>query len=168
MRMMIKKLPFFLLVDLVFVAVLLLFGYVTFVLSFQMALLSSAFIVWSSYRGYKKLVDQTVPNEMTHYRDSIDKLDDPFDLYSEDETSSEEDLTLKKVKSQHLKNTLKTKSGFLSVMRLSAYLFLILSLFWLNNHGNFNIPGYLLGLGAGILLMIWLQQSSKSHLGDQS
>lgn len=160
--MMIKKLQLFLLADLIFVALLLLFGYVTFVLSFEMALLSSTFIVWSSYRGYKKLVDQTVPNDMTHYRDTIDKLDDPHDLYSEDEEPQDVELKLEKVKPQHLKNTWNTKSGFLSVMRLSAYLFLILSLFWLNNHGNFNIPGFLLGLGVGIILAIWLQQDAKA------
>ena len=157
MRMMIRKIRLFILINVVLAALLIAFGYAIFVLNLEIALIASMLIIWSSFRGYKKLVDNAAPNDMTHYRDTVDKLDDPFDLYSEDEAGDEENLSLKKIKPQHLKNTLKTKSGFFSLLRLGAYIYLILALFSLNNHGNFHIPGFLLGLGLGVMLVIWLQ-----------
>jgi len=156
MKMSIKKLIFiFIIVDL-FVLVFSFFQDKNFLLSSQAGFFSSLFVTLASYVGYKKLVEHKVsigdiPKEE---RDELDKLDDKFDLYSEDEEIKDVDFKevvamerakIKGVKSS-IKNTQKSFFAVISPLRLFAYLFLVASFLYLNTHHLLDIFGFLLGI----------------------
>ncbi len=142
----------------------------TFFLNFQIAFLSSVLILLGSTYSYKRLVDSRVASEdRPDDTDLVDKLDDPFDLYSE-EISSEpmdaEDLDLKTVvqeekkrlkeNKQTLKNTAKSTPALVSIFRVVPYLFLVLGFIGLNNNGLLSLVPFLVGLGVGVVVGLFM------------
>ncbi len=84
----------------------------------------------------------------------MDKVDDPFDLYSEEIVDSEKDL-VDVVKEERAKvtslkatatNLSKTVGGAFSPFRLGSYLFLFLAFLYLVNNQLFYIWAYVSGL----------------------
>ena len=112
----------------------------TFLLNFQIAFLASVLIMLGSTYSYKRLVESRVASEdRPDDTDLVDKLDDPFDLYSEEITTSaleQEDVDLKSVVQEEkkrlkgqkntLKNTVKSTPALISIFRVGPYLFLVL------------------------------------------
>ncbi len=142
----------------------------TFFLNFQIAFLSSVLILLGSTYSYKRLVENRVASEdRPDDTDLVDKLDDPFDLYSE-EISSEpmdaEDLDLKTVvqeekkrlkeNKQTLKNTAKSTPALVSIFRVVPYLFLVLGFIGLNNNGLLSLVPFLVGLGVGVIVGLFM------------
>ncbi len=142
----------------------------TFFLNFQIAFLSSVLILLGSTYSYKRLVENRVASEdRPDDTDLVDKLDDPFDLYSE-EISSEpmdaEDLDLKTVvqeekkrlkeNKQTLKNTAKSTPALVSIFRVVPYLFLVLGFIGLNNNGLLSLVPFLVGLGVGVVVGLFM------------
>jgi len=136
-----------------------------FFINFQIAFISSALILLGSTYSYKRLVDRRVASEeRPDDVDLVERIDDPFDLYSEeitmDNASADEEVDIKalvkeekkRIKVQNVKNTAKSTPALLSLFRLVPYLFLVLGFIALKNNGLLSLIPYLIGLGVGILL----------------
>ena len=146
-----------------------LYSYLFFI-NFQIAFLSSVLILLGSTYSYKRLVDRRVASEdRPDDTDLIDKLDDPYDLYSEEITSEAmqaEEVDLKTVvkeekqrlkeNKQTLKNTAKSTPALVSIFRVVPYLFLVLGFIGLNNNGLLSLVPFLVGLGAGIIVGLFM------------
>jgi hypothetical protein len=89
-------------------------------------------------------------------KDSIDMMDDPYDLYEEERESEITDIKemikeeKARQKSNVIENTTKNASAMVSIYRLIPYAFLILGFVGLENSHALKIIPYLLGLAAGI------------------
>jgi len=144
-----------------------------FFINFQIAFLASVLILLGSTYSYKRLVDSRVASEdRPDDTDLVDKLDDPFDLYSE-EISSEpmaaEELDLKTVvqeekkrlkeNKQTVKNTAKSAPALVSIFRVVPYLFLVLGFIGLNNNGLLSLVPFLVGLGFGVVVGLLMGKS---------
>lgn len=154
----------FVCIDIAFIAISLIFFNTNFLLNNQVAFFCSLFITLASFLGYKKSITQRVDEAdksmiSENDRDSIDEIEDPYDLYSDDIVNYEEkELTpneiktiiqdeKKRIKRNSFKNMFTTGGGYISIYRISGYVLLVLCFFILNNHGIFNPIGFLLGLG---------------------
>ncbi len=156
---MIKKFAkVFLIVDFGVILFCLLQGNTIWLLNTQVAFVSSLLITIGSYLGYKRNIEKRVVNHQVDMDepDAIDKIDDPFDLYTEykiddKELTKEEvkDIFLEekdKLKNQNtIKNTFQSIGGASSVYRLIGYGFLVTGFFYLNNNNLLEPISYLIG-----------------------
>ena len=169
MRMRVKRTIRLFILSEVAIFALWLYSY-AFFLNFQIAFLSSVLILLGSTYSYKRLVERRVDSEdRPDDTDLIDKIDDPFDLYSE-EISSEamdvEELDLKTVvkeekkrlkeNKQTIKNTAKSAPALVSIFRVVPYIFLVLGFIGLNNNELLSLLPFLTGLGAGIVVGLFM------------
>jgi hypothetical protein len=129
----------------------------------QIGFFTAALVILGSFLGYKRMVDQGVANQVAFYeRDELDKIDDPYDLYDDEEPKPVEDdasfkevvveekLRLKK-KTSALKAVRKGARGTLSLFRIFAYALLVLGFFHLLHKAYFEPIAYLIGITLGIL-----------------
>lgn len=130
----------------------------------QVAFLSAFLILLGSMYSYRRLVQRSLENDTAvHQGDLVDNIDDPYDLYSEDEPSDEADdgRSLKAVikdekarlKSNKatVKNVSKATPALLSIYRLVPYGLLVLGFIALKNNGILLLWYFLPGLAAGIV-----------------
>lgn len=160
---MIKKFAkIFLIIDFGLIIFCVLSNNYVWLLNTQVAFISSMIISIATFLSYQRNVSKrldgvTVEKELRDDRDKIDEIDDPFDLYSEDEISDKTDFTAEeikqiikeekaKVKQNTLKNTFTGATGFISIYRIIGYAVLIFGFFALNNNGLFHTISYLVGL----------------------
>ena len=128
-------------VDLLLLITSVVFGGKIWVYNTQVGFISATLIMVASVVSYRRMVNTRVEHgivTMDDSKDVIDKLEDPYDLYSEDivEEKTEEDLVevvkeeRKKLKQNRrsLTQTLKDTKAALSVYRLGSYALLILGL----------------------------------------
>ncbi len=133
-------------------------------LNTQVAFVSTLLITIASFLSYRKNIKARISNldlsneqVLKEDRDKIDEIDDPFDLYSENEEVLEEDLSPEKikeilkeekakVKNNYFKNTIFSASGFLSIYRILAYAILVFSFFALNNNNIFLAIPFIVGI----------------------
>ncbi len=126
------------------------------IINSQLSFTSSLLVTLASYYSYKKVIEKRVAQESESYddRDEVDKLEDPFDLYSEEVVDKEKDL-VEVVKEERAKvtslkqtatNLSKTIGGAFSPFRLGSYLFLFLAFLYLVNNQLFTIWAYVSGL----------------------
>ena len=143
-------------------------------ISFLVALLSSMFIVMGSLYAYRNMIQSRIGDiDLEDIKDSIDMLDDPYDLYEEERSNEVADIKAMikeekaRQKSNIIHNTTKNASAMVSVYRLIPYAFLILGFIALNNSHELSILLYLVGLAVGIPLgymigkKIFISQSSE-------
>lgn len=134
-------------------------------LNAQVAFIASLFITITSFFSYKRniqnrlsTVDYSKQDYSSEQRDKIDEIDDPYDLYSQNEEIPEDELTTEKIKEiindekskvkrNSLKNTIFSAGGFLSIYRVLGYGLLVFSFFALNNNNLFLPIAFLIGLG---------------------
>lgn len=148
-----------------------LYSFVYFI-NFQVAFLASVLILLGSTYSYKRLVERRVASEeRPDDTDLIDKIDDPFDLYSETvvSESTTEDVDLRAVvkeekkrlkeQKQTLKNTAKSTPALISMFRVVPYLFLVLGFIGLKNNELLALVPFLVGLGAGIVMGLFMGRS---------
>ncbi|MCF6245323.1 MAG: PspA/IM30 family protein [Sulfurovum sp.] len=156
------------------VLVIVFFFKTTYLSSFEIGFFSSALVMGASLLAYRRMVDTRVEHNIITLDDSkdvIDKLEDPYDLYSEEVIEVEKPLVevvkeeRKKVKanSRSLYETLKDTKAALSVYRLAAYAVLILGFLYLNRHGLLHIPSYILALGMPPIVIVILLLKEKEH-----
>lgn len=134
------------------------------VLNTQVAFVGSLFITLASFISYRKNILRRVANFQSEEinlkvndRDKIDEIDDPYDLYSENEELKEEELTSQKikeiikeektkVKKNSFKNALFSASAFISIYRVMGYVVLLIGFFALNNSNKLLPIPFLIGL----------------------
>ena len=167
-------------VDLLLLAASLLFDDAHWAYNTQVGFISSALVMAASVISYRRMVNTRVEHgivTMDDSKDVIDKLEDPYDLYSEDvvEEAPEEDLaTVVKEEKKKLKEnkrslgqTLKDTKAALSIYRLAAYGVLILGFMYLNRQGLLHIPSYLLSLSLPpMIIVIMLVTQKENHSQD--
>ncbi|MDF1881009.1 hypothetical protein JHD50_06775 [Sulfurimonas sp. MAG313] len=170
----------FVLVNFILAGVLFVQGYWYWLINFELAALSSALVIFGSFHGYRQMIQRRLDVGESAEDSLMQKLEDPYDLYDEDEQAlvkenPEEDLLsvvkeekkrLKKDK-QTLKKTVKSASGILSPLRFIPYAVLILSFIGLNNNHILDIPAFLVGLSVGIISAVllgkkWLSLSASN------
>lgn len=140
----------------------------------QIGFVSASLIMFASMRSYRRMIDARVEHNIITIDDSkdvIDKLEDPYDLYSEEVMEATEEKDLKEVvkeERQKLKasrrslgQTLKDTKAALSVYRLGAYIILILGFLYLNRHDLLHIPSYLLALALPMFTVVYVLMSEK-------
>ena len=167
-------------VDLLLLITSVVFGGKIWVYNTQVGFISATLIMVASVVSYRRMVNTRVEHgivTMDDSKDVIDKLEDPYDLYSEDivEEKTEEDLVevvkeeRKKLKQNRrsLGQTLKDTKAALSVYRLGSYALLILGFMYLNRHGLLHIPSYLLALSLPpMIIVIILVTTKENHSQD--
>jgi len=176
----IKILKVLLFVDLLLLIVSVVFGGKVWIYNTQVGFISATLIMIASVISYRRMVNARVEHgiiTMDDSKDVIDKLEDPYDLYSEEVTEEkpEEDLVevvkeeRKKLKQNRrsLGQTLKDTKAALSIYRLGAYAVLILGFMYLNRHELLHIPSYLLALSLPpMIIVIMLVTAKENHSQD--
>jgi len=146
-------------------------------LTMQIGFISATLIMLGSMISYRRMINTRIEHNIISIDDSkdiIDTLEDPYDVYSEEEiihnpdadlleTVKEERAKLKANK-RSLIEILKDSKASLSAYRLLAYVFLILGFLYLNRHNLLDIPSYLLALGLvpSIIVILLLKAKNKS------
>ena len=145
-----------------------LFGGEALILNTQIGFLSATLVMLGSMVSYRRMVDARVEHEIITTdidKDVIDKLEDPYDLYSEGiEEEPQKDLssTIKEEKARLKQNrrslfeVLRDTKAALSIYRIGAYGLLILGFLYLNRHGILQILPYLLSLSLPIVIIVSL------------
>jgi len=135
----------------------------TFYINFQIAFLSSLFVILGSSFAYKKMINNQVDSKMVdEKRDLLDEIEDPHELY-DDEPINEapvEELDLKeivkeeraKIKTFSMDSAKHGARGSVSLFRLAPYLFLVLGFIALKNNELLDIAIYLPSLFVGIVV----------------
>jgi hypothetical protein len=125
--------------------------------SFLVAMLSSMLIVAGSLYSYRNMIQSRVENsEIDDFKDAIDEMDDPYDLYEEEREQEIADIkqVIKEEKARQksniIKNTTQNASAMVSLYRLLPYAFLILGFIALKNSHALSILPYLVGLAVGM------------------
>jgi len=172
-----------LIVDAAMVLLCLALGKPMWLLSTQIGFWSSTLVLGASMRSYKNMVynrlaDGTVV--LDDDRDMLDKMEDPYDLYGEDEQSvsieSADDIrhAIKEEK-EHMKRnrrsafeTLKDSRASMSLYRLGSYLLLFLGFFYLSSNQLLHIPSYLIALSLPIVIIVTLLLSSDEGTHEES
>lgn len=125
--------------------------------SFLVAMISSMLIVTGSLYSYRNMIQSRVGDvDVEDVKDSIDMMDDPYDLYEEEREQEITDIKQMikeekaRQKSNIIENTTKNASAMVSVYRLIPYAFLILGFIGLENSHSLEIFPYLVGLAVGM------------------
>ena len=160
-------------VDVILIFIIVIFFDIKYLYALEIGFVSSSLVMFASLAAYKRMVDTRVEHNIITLDDSkdvIDKLEDPYDLYSKDVVEEEKDLVevvkdeRKKLKdSRSLYQILKDTKAALSVYRLGAYAVLILGFLYLNRQGLLHIPTYIVALGLPpiIIVFILIQEKDK-------
>jgi len=124
-------------------------------LNIIVAFVSSSLVVLASFKNYQDMVYKrlSLQDEVAEIdnRDVIDKLEDPYNLYDEEEISQDLDLkeTIKKEKElakknrRPLKEVAKDSAKAFSFIRIFAYALLVAGFFYLLNNQILNLKYYL-------------------------
>lgn len=154
----IKKTVFFIVLLHVPIALLLVISTSVFA-SFEIAMLSSAMITMGSLYAYRNMIRSKVGEvDLEDHKDSIDMMDDPYDLYEDEREGEIADIkemikAEKKLQKQDtMKNTVKNISAMVSVYRLVPYAFFTLGFIVLQNNHMMQLLAYLIGLAYGIII----------------
>lgn len=134
----------------------LLFESTFFVLNAELAWLAAILIIYTSYRGYKSYVMKNVDAEqLMHQRDILEQIEDPYELYDDEEKNhevAESEIDEKKaLKKESFKKMKKSMPGHLSKGRVFAYLFLVFAFIGLQNNHTLSVAGFLSGLTLGLI-----------------
>lgn len=173
---MIKKfLKLFLIIDFGVIFFCLLQDNMIWLINTQSAFFTSIIITFGSYLGYKRNIQRRIGNTQVDedQPDTIDKIEDPYDLYSE--LNEKEDFTKEEIKEiiseekkklrspkATLKNTLFSAGGFASLYRVFGYILLVGAFFYLNNNNLFSAIPFLFGLFIVPLVTIIFSFMNKS------
>jgi len=132
-----------------------------FFINFEVAWFSAFLIMLGSMYSYQNLVNKRIADyEADMDLDAIDKIDDPYDLYSEnpiDNEENEKDIreVVKEEKARLKANKINgIKAGApatISIFRLLPYLFLGIGFIGLKNNELLELTPYLVGIGVGII-----------------
>lgn len=169
----------FLAVDLLLLVISIIFFDMKILYNTQIGYISSTLVMLASILSYRRMVNARVEHNiitMDDSKDVIDKLEDPYDLYSEEvaeEETKDFSQTLKEEKKKLKENrrtvyqTIKDTKAALSIYRLGAYAILILGFLYLNRQGLLHIPSYIISLGLPSIILVWvLLREKENHSQD--
>jgi len=144
----------------------------------QIGFFTSALVIAASMASYRRMIEKrleygAVPIE--DERDKLDKIDDPYDLYSDEVIPEEKELSREefvevvneekakqKANRRSISEVIKDTRAFLSFYRIGAYGLLILGFFYLNRNDFLHIPSYFFALSVPpVIVVIMLMRESK-------
>lgn len=167
--------------DILLIAVSLIFFDIKVLWNTQIGFISATLVMIASMISYRRMVNARVEHNvitMDDSKDVIDKLEDPYDLYSEevkdDENDEKEFAEVVKEEKKKLKENkrtlfqvLKDTKAALSIYRLGAYGVLILGFLYLNRHGLLHISSYIVALGLPpVIIVTILIKNKENHSQD--
>jgi Ca2+/Na+ antiporter len=156
-KSLLKIIKIIFVVDAILVVSLFILADTIHVINTQFAFFSSLLVTMASYVSYKKQVQKRSQDYIeADDRDELDKLDDPYELYSDDEINEEpieDSQKIKeiineekaKAKKNSIKNTVKSLPSYLSMYRLVGYVILVVGFFYLVRHDQLHTVSYLAG-----------------------
>ncbi len=117
---------------------------INFLLNSQVAFLSALFVILMSFLSYMKNINKQIKflGDLVDNRDFIDELDDPYELYEEEEGEKKKSSKAK----ISMKNLSKSKGAVFSVFRIIGYIALITGFMILVKLHIFLILPYILGI----------------------
>lgn len=142
------------------------FGEEHWLINSQVGFITSSFVMLGSMLSYRSMVEGrlnvgAIPDDG---RDTLDKLEDPYELYDEEQVKNDKDKTLVEVVKEERENlkknrrslwqTTKDAKASLSFYRLGAYGLLVFGFFYLNSTEFLDIPIYLLSLGLPSIISV--------------
>ena len=151
-----------LIVDIGIVIFCLLSGERAWLINSQIAFITSSLIMFASIISYRNMVKSRIDAGLIiaeDNRDTIEKIEDPYDLYDESKETSMQEI-IKEEKETTKKNrrsiwqVTKDSKAALSFYRLGAYALLILGFFYLNNNKILNISFYLYSLALPPIIIV--------------
>ena len=165
-------------VDLIIALLLYFLGAEHWLVNSQVAFISSSLVMLGSMQSYKNMVKQRLVGVTSvsdqDERDTLDKLEDPYDLF-DDEKKEDEEKTLAEVVKEERANLKKNRRSIIqttkdakpafSFYRLGAYGLLVLGFFYLNNNHLLKLIPYLsfLILPMIIIVVILIREFDKNH-----
>ncbi len=177
MKMMIKIFAkVFIVIEIAVIVFCLLQGNMIWLLNTQIAFFSSLIITIGAFLGYKNNIKSRIEKQQIDLSDpdKIDKIEDPFDLYSDDPINydeiSKEDAKViiqeekKRVKQHTFKNFFSSFTAASSIYRIVGYIGLVVGFFFLVNNKLFNTYAYMFGLiivPAGALVISFILRSKE-------
>ena len=144
----------FILVDIVVVIICLMFNDNNWLINSQISFITSLIITVGTYFSYKNNVQKNIQNNIIpDDTDMLDKMDDPYDLYSNEineeviEHPTKEQIleANKPIKQNHFSNLKKSILSYASFYRIGGYVTLIIGFFYLVNNQLFDVWAYLFG-----------------------
>jgi hypothetical protein len=163
-------------VDVLLLLIALIFFDIKVLYSTQIGYITATLVMVASIISYRRMVNARVKHQiitMDNSKDTIDKLEDPYDLYSDDVTIDEEEKSLAQTineEKKKLKNnrrsvyqSIKDTKAALSIYRLGAYVLLIVGFMYLNRQQLLNIPSYIVALGIPSLILVWIFIKEKEQ-----
>ncbi|MCK5294940.1 MAG: hypothetical protein KAJ49_09825 [Arcobacteraceae bacterium] len=144
----------FILVDILLILVCLVVENSHWLINSQIAFLTSLAVTSATFLSYRNNVLKGVDNQLiVDDVDLIDKMDDPYDLYSSEineeivENPTKEQIleANKPIKQNHFTNLKNSFLSFASFYRIGGYLALIVGFFYLVNNNIFEVVAYLTG-----------------------
>jgi len=119
---------------------------INFFINSQVAFLSALAIVVLSFVSYLRNINKQISalsEKLDTTGDILDEIDDPYNLYEDDE--KDEQKTSQKVKLT-MKNLSQSKGAALSLFRILGYALLVAGFFMLVKYKIFSILPYILGI----------------------
>ena len=157
MKMIKRAINILLIIDIgIVIFTLLSRNYVWFINS-QIGFITSSIVIFASLFSYRKMVTKRLENEVVtpeDNRDTIDKIEDPYNIYDTKDIINEEKQRLKENR-RSLLEVLQDSKSALSIYRLGAYGILILGFFYLNSNSLLDIPSYLFSLSIPPIIIIF-------------
>ncbi|RRS31761.1 MAG: hypothetical protein P794_03120 [Epsilonproteobacteria bacterium (ex Lamellibrachia satsuma)] len=162
-------------IDILLILVSVIFFDIKIVWNTQIGFISATLVMIASMISYRRMVNARVEHNvitMDDSKDVIDKLEDPYDLYSEELAEGEEKNFRETVKEEKQKlkenrrslfQILKDTKAALSVYRIGAYAVLVLGFLYLNRHGLLHIPSYILALSIPPVIIVTLLIRDKEN-----
>ena len=169
-------------VDILLLLIAIIFFDIKVLYSTQIGFITATLVMIASIISYRRMVNARVKHQiitMDDSKDTIDKLEDPYDLYSEDVVVDEEEKSLAQTVNEEKKRlkknrrtvfqTIKDTKAALSIYRLGAYVLLILGFMYLNRQDLLHIPSYIIALGIPSVILVWVfirEKEQANHSQD--
>ena len=164
-----------LVVDILLIAASFIFFDIKVLWNVQIGFISASLVLIGSMISYRRMVNTSVENNvvmMDDTKDIIDKLEDPYDLYSEEIVEEEEKDFVETVKEEKkrlkankrtLSQTIKDSKAAFSFYRLGSYAVLVLGFLYLNRQGLLDIPSYLVALSIPPIVIVFTLLMNKEE-----
>jgi len=145
----------------------------TWLINSQIAFIASTLVVFASMLSYRSMVHGrlnvgAIPDDE---RDTLDKLEDPYDLYDDEIKKDDEEKTLVEVVKEERANLKKSRRSFweatkdskasLSFYRLGAYGILVLGFFYLNSNKFLDVTAFLISLGIPPIVIVLILMQNR-------
>lgn len=175
---MTNTIKWLLVIDIAIILLCLTIGENNWLYSTQISFWSSSLVIGASMLSYQRVVFRSLENGAAipdDDRDMLDKMEDPYNLYGEDEPiestdSSESAEFQEKTKPAHRTTleALKNSKGALSFYRLGSYILLFIGFFYLSSNEILHIPSYLISLALPIIIIVTLLMTKDGGIYEES